>query len=83
MCSLHREAGIGVAEVEEAQIRRATIPRSAEVAALVIADKLGTTSPYIVAPATSPTYLVTDGAADPSALSRYRALGVRVIVKEQ
>jgi len=29
------------------------------------------------------TYLVTDGAADPSAISRYRALGVRVIVKEQ
>jgi DeoR/GlpR family transcriptional regulator of sugar metabolism len=80
VCSLHPEAGIGVPEVEEAQIKRAMIARSAEVAALVIASKLGTTSPYIVAPASSLTYLVTDGAADPSALDSYRALGVTVIV---
>ena len=45
-----------------------------------IASRLGTTSPYIVAPASSLTYLVTDGAADPSALDSYRALGVTVIV---
>lgn len=80
VCSLHPDAGIGAPEVEEAQIKRAMIARSAEVAALVIADKLGTTSPYIVAPASSLTYLVTDGAADPSLLAPYRALGVAVIV---
>jgi DeoR/GlpR family transcriptional regulator of sugar metabolism len=80
VCSLHPEAGIGVPEVEEAQIKRAMIARSAEVAALVIASKLGTTSPYIVAPASSLTYLVTDCAADPSALDSYRVLGVTVIV---
>jgi len=83
VCSLHPEAGIGVPEVEEAQIKRAMIARSAEVAALVIADKLGTTSHYIVAPASSLTYLVTDSAADESALAPYRALGVTVMVGGQ
>ena len=68
LCSLHPEAGIGVSEVDEAQINRTTMMRSAEVAALVTADKLATILPYIVAPASFLTYLVTDDAADPSAL---------------
>jgi DeoR/GlpR family transcriptional regulator of sugar metabolism len=83
VCSLHPEAGIGVPEVEEAQMKRAMIARSAEVAALVTASKLVTTSPYIVAPASSLTYLITDPAADPRALASYRALGVTVIVGKQ
>ena len=72
-----------IQEVEEAHIKPAMIARSAEIAAPVIADKLGTTSPYIVAPASALTYLVTDGAAAPSALAPYRALGVTVIVGKQ
>jgi DeoR/GlpR family transcriptional regulator of sugar metabolism len=78
VASLHPEAGISVPDSEEAHLKRAMIEVSAEVIALASADKLGTVSPYLVAPPGELTHLVTD-ATDEVTLARYRAAGISVI----
>jgi DeoR/GlpR family transcriptional regulator of sugar metabolism len=49
------------------------------VVALADHDKLGTAMPIVVAPMRAVTQLVTDAAADASALAPYRALGIEVL----
>ncbi|HLK64400.1 MAG TPA: DeoR/GlpR family DNA-binding transcription regulator [Bryobacteraceae bacterium] len=79
VCSLHPEVGLSIGDFEEAQIKRAMIANSAEVAGLVLADKLGTALPYVVAPARALTYLITDASASDASLVCYREAGVTVI----
>lgn len=76
ICSLHPEIGLSVPDLEEAEIKRTMIARSAEVAGLVSAEKLGTALPYVVGPARALTYLFTDSGASPSDLEPYTALGI-------
>lgn len=76
--SLHPEAGLSVPDGEEACVKRAMIEVSAQVIGLADADKLGTVAPYLVAPASELTHLVTD-ATDETVLARYRAAGISVI----
>lgn len=80
VCSLHPEIGLSVPDFEESEIKRTMIARSAEVAGLVSAEKLGTALPYVVGPANALTYLVTDRCAIESDLDAYRALGISVQV---
>jgi DeoR/GlpR family transcriptional regulator of sugar metabolism len=79
VCSVHPEFGLGIDDFEEAHVKRAMIASSAEVAGLVIAENLGTALPYVLAPAKSLTYLITDAAADDAKLTPYRELGVTVV----
>ena len=78
VCSLHPGAGITVVGAEEAYVKRAMIETAAEVVAVAVADKLGTVSPYVVAPVGELTHLVTD-ATDEAALEPYRAAGITVV----
>lgn len=75
---LHPEAGLSVPDCEEAYVKRAMIEVSAQVIGLADADKLGTVGPYLVAPASELTHLVTDS-TDETVLARYRAEGISVI----
>jgi DeoR/GlpR family transcriptional regulator of sugar metabolism len=54
------------------------VEASAEVVALVTADKLGTVSPYVVAPLSELTWLFTERGVSKEALAPYRAAGVTV-----
>lgn len=77
ICSLHPELGVTVTDHEEAQVKRAMVAASAEVLALATADKLQTAAPWVVAPLSDVTQLVTDGDAELTA--PYAAAGVTVV----
>src|SRR5262245_17157442 len=79
VCGLHPEVGITTTNLEERHAKRAMIDVSARVVALANADKLGTAGPYVVAPLTELTHLVTERSAPPATLAPYRALGVEVV----
>jgi DeoR/GlpR family transcriptional regulator of sugar metabolism len=77
ICSLHPELGVTATDHDEAHVKRAMVDASAEVIALATADKLRTASPWIVAPLSGLTHLVTD--AEPELTDPYRAAGVTVV----
>lgn len=78
VCGLHPEIGITVEDAEEREGKRAMIAGAADVVALADHEKLGTALPFVVAPLSAVTTLVTDAAAEAS-LAPYRALGIEVI----
>jgi DeoR/GlpR family transcriptional regulator of sugar metabolism len=79
VCGVHPEIGVTTDSLEERHVKAAMIEGAAEVVALADHDKLGTAMPIVVAPMRSVTQLVTDAAADTSALAPYRALGIEVL----
>jgi DeoR/GlpR family transcriptional regulator of sugar metabolism len=78
VCGLHPEIGVSVEDAEEREGKRAMIDGAAEVVGLADHDKLGTALPFVVAPLTALTTLVTD-ATEEQSLAPYRALGIDVI----
>jgi DeoR/GlpR family transcriptional regulator of sugar metabolism len=78
ICSLHPEVGISTVDMEESYVKRAMINGSNEVVALSSLDKLGTASPYIVAPITELTSLITEQGASEEMIAPYRQAGVHV-----
>lgn len=83
VCSLAPEHGISVPDQEESFIKRQMIQSSAEVAALVSGEKLGTVAPYIVAPVSELNYLVTEPGVADRQLLPYRELGVTPIQERE
>ena len=79
VCGLHPEIGVTVEDSEERHVKAAMIDGAAEVVGLADHDKLGTALPFVVAPLTSLTQLVTDAGAGASTLAPYRALGIEVL----
>jgi DeoR/GlpR family transcriptional regulator of sugar metabolism len=77
MCSLHAEVGITVGDQEEAYVKQAMIGSSTEVVGLISLGKMGTSLPYLVAPASRLTRLITD-AANEDVLNPYRSQGIEV-----
>ena len=77
ICSVHPEIGVTSIDHDEAQVKRAMVEASAEVIALATADKLQTASPWVVAPVSELTHLVTDASDDVTAA--YAAAGVSVV----
>jgi DeoR/GlpR family transcriptional regulator of sugar metabolism len=78
VCGLHPEIGVSVEDAEEREGKRAMIAGAAAVVGLADHDKLGTALPFVVAPLTELTTLVTD-ATDDEVLAPYRALGIEVL----
>ena len=62
VCSIHPELGVTTLYHDEAHVKRAMVAASGEVIALATEDKLGTASPWLVAPLADVTHLVTDAA---------------------
>jgi DeoR/GlpR family transcriptional regulator of sugar metabolism len=60
ICSIHPELGVTTLDHDEAHVKRAMVAASGEVIALATEDKLGTASPWLVAPLADVTHLVTD-----------------------
>jgi DeoR/GlpR family transcriptional regulator of sugar metabolism len=78
VCGLHPEIGVSIEDAEEREGKRAMIAGAAEVVGLADHDKLGTALPFVVAPMSAVTTLVTD-ATDEGELAPYRALGIEVL----
>jgi DeoR/GlpR family transcriptional regulator of sugar metabolism len=78
VCGLHPELGVSVEDAEEREGKRAMIAGAAVVVGLADHDKLGTALPFVVAPLTELTTLVTD-ATDDEVLAPYRALEIEVL----
>jgi DeoR/GlpR family transcriptional regulator of sugar metabolism len=79
VCSLHIEGGITASLAEEAATKRAMIHHAAETVAVLTADKLGTLSPFVVAPAERLATLVTEASAPEATLSPFRKLNLRIL----
>jgi DeoR/GlpR family transcriptional regulator of sugar metabolism len=80
LCSVHPEIGITVLDLEESYVKRAMIANAAEVVAVSAADKLGSAAPYVIAAVDELTYLVTERTGPAEQVSRYRDLGVEVVL---
>ncbi|MEJ7651848.1 MAG: DeoR/GlpR family DNA-binding transcription regulator [Chloroflexia bacterium] len=76
---LHPEVGISTNSLEEAHVKRMMIANSAEVVAVAAPDKLGAALPYIVAPITALTHLVTERSAPEVLLAAYEAADITVV----
>ncbi len=79
VCGLHPEHGLTAAHHEEALLKRAMVRQSAECAAVLTPDKLGTAAPYTVVPAAELDTLFVAPQAPDEALEPYRRLGIQVI----
>ena len=79
VCSLHPEIGVTVVNLEEVYVKRTMIARSAEVVALVTAEKFSTAAPYVVGPLREITHLITEAEVPGEVLEPYEALGITVI----
>jgi DeoR/GlpR family transcriptional regulator of sugar metabolism len=79
ICSIHPDVGISGDDSEEAHVKRAMIQSAAEVIGLATADKLGTSSPFVVAPISELTHLIIDRAVATEAVAPYEAAGITVI----
>jgi DeoR/GlpR family transcriptional regulator of sugar metabolism len=77
ICSLHPELGVSTSDHDEAHVKRAMVESAAEVIALATADKLRTAAPWVVAPLSDVTHLVTD--AGPDLTGEYADAGVSVV----
>jgi DeoR/GlpR family transcriptional regulator of sugar metabolism len=76
---LHPEAGLTVADPEEAAVKRAIVNASKHVVALVTPEKLGTAASYVVCEAGRIDSLVTTGSVPEADLAAYRDLGIRIL----
>src|SRR3954463_7384478 len=77
--SLHPEIGVGVLNNEEAEVKRAMIKGASEVMLVATAEKLNTSAPFIVGPASLVTRLVTDPGVPDDVVQAYRDVGVDVV----
>jgi len=76
---LHPQAGLTVANAEEAAVKRAMVKASSHVVALVTPEKLGTAESHVVCEAAAIHTLVTAGTVPEQVLAAYRELGVRIL----
>ncbi len=78
-CAIHPKQGVTVPHLEEAYVKRAMIAHAAVTIGVATAEKLNTVEPYVVAPVTGLSHLVTEASANAGLLKKYRGLGVSVI----
>lgn len=79
VCSLHVEAGITTLHAEEAVIKRTMIHAAAETVAVVTADKLGTLSPFGVAPVERLATLITEAHVPEAVRAPFLKLNLRLL----
>ncbi|MER3482713.1 MAG: DeoR family transcriptional regulator, partial [Meiothermus sp.] len=72
---VHPEMGLTTGDLEEAYVKRALSERAAETVVLASADKLGAASPYVIAPISEVSTLVTERGVPKSVTQGYSRLG--------
>ena len=78
ICSLHPEIGITAIDLEEAHVKRTMIQNSAEVVAVASAEKLGTSSPFVISSIEELTYIITEKTVLDGDLEPYQKYGISV-----
>ncbi len=76
---IHPETGLSTGDYEEAQVKLALSNQSAETYVLASDEKLGSASPYIIAPLAQVTGLVVSHSIDEAILEPYKSIGLSVI----
>ncbi|MCI0509010.1 MULTISPECIES: DeoR/GlpR family DNA-binding transcription regulator [Chromohalobacter] len=76
VCALSADTGLTIPFPEESSTKRVMIEQATRVVALASNDKLDIAYPYIVAPTTAITDLVTDCAATEDRLAPYKLRGI-------
>lgn len=77
--ALHASAGISSGYYEEAELRRVLVQRADRVVGLASRDKLGTTAPFGIAPATALTHLATEPDVPAALLDPFAELGIHLV----
>jgi DeoR/GlpR family transcriptional regulator of sugar metabolism len=77
--SLDTEYGATVSNIEDAAVKRAMLDHAAETIALGGAEKLGTVSPYRVAPLKDFSMLITDQTAPQALIDEMASTGLTII----
>lgn len=80
LASVDSDIGLGVFNHEDAEVKRAMLDASAHVIALVSAEKVGTTAPFLVGPVSALDQLITEAAASAEQISMIRDKKVQVTV---
>ena len=63
---LHPQAGLTTGDAEEAAIKRRMIEQAGETVVLATSDKIGTTSPFVIAPLAAATTVILPAGTDTS-----------------
>jgi DeoR/GlpR family transcriptional regulator of sugar metabolism len=75
---IHPEIGLSTGDLEEAHIKRALCACAAETIVLASAEKLNAASPYVIAPLTAVTGIVTERKVPKAETAAYTRLGIAV-----
>jgi DeoR/GlpR family transcriptional regulator of sugar metabolism len=75
---LHIHAGLSTGNLEEAYVKRALSQNAAETIVLASAEKINAASPYVIAPISELSGLVTEQSISDEVLEPYRQLGITV-----
>ena len=78
-CGLDPDAGVTAFDPDEADVKRAFVDASTDVAVAAANDKLGTAAPFVVAPADRITHLVVETDAPRARIERFESLGIEVL----
>jgi DeoR/GlpR family transcriptional regulator of sugar metabolism len=76
---IHIEAGLTTGDLEEAHIKRALSQHAAETVVLASAEKINVASPYVIAPVSTISNLITEQQIPDKLLKPYQKLGITVI----
>jgi DeoR/GlpR family transcriptional regulator of sugar metabolism len=77
--AVHPLAGLSTGYHEEAELRRVLVQRADRVVGLASRDKLGTTAPFGIAPATALTHLATEPDVPAELVDPFAELGIHVV----
>ena len=77
--SVHPDIGLGVFVHEDAEVKRAMVTTAAQVMVVAAGEKLGTSAPFLVGPASIVDRLVTDAAAPAPVLEALAHVGIEIV----
>jgi DeoR/GlpR family transcriptional regulator of sugar metabolism len=79
-CGIDADLTLRAEDHEDAYLKSAMIKASAQTMVLATGSKLGRTSPFLVAPISDVTSLVTEQGADPAMLEKIQAKGPQILL---
>ena len=78
-CGLDPGAGVTAFDPDEAEVKRAFVDASTDVAIAATNSKLGTAAPFVVAPVDRISHLVVEADAPHARVARFENLGIQIL----
>ncbi|QLG92949.1 DeoR/GlpR transcriptional regulator [Pseudomonas yamanorum] len=79
VCALHPQIGISSLHYNEVAVKQAMLDSASHVVAVTLADKLGASEPFVVAPCTRIHTLITEQSVAPGSVESYQQMGIEVV----